>query len=52
MPAAYSKPRQTSNIMRHIEKPGIVTTVYSQVFSGIFRDIQQYSAMLRHIEGH
>ena len=27
---------------------GMVRTVYS----GIFRDIQQYSAMFRHIEGH
>ena len=33
---------------RHIENPGIVRTVYS----GIFRDMQQYSAMLRHIEEH
>ena len=27
---------------------GMVRTVYS----GIFKDIQQYSAMFRHIEGH
>ena len=31
----------------HIEIPGIVRTVYS----GIFRDNQQYPAMFRHIEG-
>ena len=31
----------------HIENPSIVRTFYS----GIFRDIQQQSAMLRHIEG-
>ena len=30
----------------HIEIPGIVRTVYS----GIFRDNQQYPAMFRHIE--
>ena len=35
-------------ILHHIENPGIVKTVYS----GIFRDIQQYSAMLKHIEEH
>ena len=35
-------------ITRHIKNPGIVTAIYS----GIFRDIQQYSAMFIHIEGH
>ena len=47
---AYSKPCQTSKMMRHIENPGIVRTVYS----GIFRDIQQYSTILRlrHIEAY
>ena len=30
-------------ILQHIENPGIVRTVYSS----IFRDIQQYSAMVR-----
>ena len=34
--------------MQHIENPGIVRTVYSD----IFKDIKQYSAMFRHIEGH
>ena len=47
IPAAYSKPCQISKIMRHIENPGIVRTVYS----GIFRDIQAYSwTYLRHIQ--
>ena len=47
---AYSKPFQTSKMMRHIENPGTVRTVYS----GIFTDIQQYSAILRlrHIEAY
>ena len=35
-------------ISQHIENPGLVRTVYS----GIFRDIQQCSAILRLIEGH
>ena len=35
-------------ILWHIENPSIFTTVYS----GIFRDIQQYSVMFRHAEGH
>ena len=37
-------------MIRHIENPGIVKTVYS----GICRHMQghQYSAMFRHIEGH
>ena len=49
-------------MMRNIENPAIVRTVYSKTFqeySGIFRDIQQYSAMFRpildifrHTEGH
>ena len=33
---AYSKPCQIAKVMRHIENPGKVRTVYS----GIFRDIQ------------
>ena len=35
-------------ITLHIKNPDIVTTIYS----GIFRDIQQYSAMFIHIEEH
>ena len=51
-----SKPYQIS-IMRHmhIENYCIVLTElkqFIQKFSGIFRNIQQYSAMLRHTKGH
>ena len=35
-------------ILHHIENSGIVRTVYS----GIFRHIQQYSAMLGKVEGY
>ena len=35
--------------MMHIENPGIIRTVYL-AFSTIFRDIQQYSALFRHIQ--
>ena len=38
-------------ILRHIENPGIVRTVYSEI-SGILRNVQQYSAMLRHTKGY
>ena len=48
MPEAYSKLCPVSKMMMHIENPGIVRTVYS----GIIRDIQQYSAILSHNEGH
>ena len=48
MPEAYSKPSQISKMMRHIENSGFVRTFYSDVF----RDIQRYSVMFRHIEGH
>ena len=50
MPEEYSKPFQISKMMRHIENPGIVRTAYS--FSGMFRDIQKYPAMFRHVEGY
>ena len=46
MPVAYSKPYQISEMMRHIENPGIVRTVYS----GIFRHIQGLSAILSHVQ--
>ena len=46
MPETYLKPCQISKMMRHIEDSGIVRTVYS----GIFSDIKQYSAMFRHTE--
>ena len=32
MPATYSKHCQISKMIRHIEKPGMVTTVYSDIF--------------------
>ena len=49
MSEAYSKPRQLSKIIKHIENPG-KSEYFIQVFSGIFRNIQQYSALFRHIE--
>ena len=48
MPEAYSKPRQIRKMMQHIESPGILRKIYSD----IFRHIQQYLHMFRHIEGH
>ena len=41
MPEVYSKPCQISKMMRHIENPGMVRTVYSY----ILRHIQEYSAI-------
>ena len=40
--------------MQHIQNPGIIRKVYSGIFRDIhtFRDIQEYSAMFRHIEKH
>ena len=35
MPDAYSKPCQISQMMRYIENPGIVKTVYSSIFKNI-----------------
>ena len=49
MPEVYSKPCQISKMMRHIENPGMVRTVI-HTFLGIFKDIQQYSALRRHIK--
>ena len=46
MPTTYSNPCQISKMMRHIEKPGLVRTVYSN----IFRDIQRYSAIFSHFQ--
>ena len=46
MPEAYSKPCQISRMMKHIENPGIIRTVYS----GIFRHIQWHSAILSHFQ--
>ena len=48
MPEACSKPCQTSKMMRHIEKTSMVRTVYS----GIFRHIQQHSAVSSHVQSH
>ena len=57
MPEAYSKPCQISRMMRHIENPGIVKTVYSCIFgdinniqpcSDISRDIKAYSGIFKH----
>ena len=48
MPEAYSKPCQTSKIIKNIDNPGKVRAEQIiQGFSGIFRDIQH---MLRHIK--
>ena len=53
IPAAYSKPCQISKIMRHIENPGIVRTVYSGIFMDIFEAysgvVEEYGAIIRHI---
>ena len=51
MPTTYSKPCQISKMIKHIEKPGLVRTVYSNVP----RNIQGYSAIFSHVqafEGH
>ena len=48
---ANSKSCQICKMMKHIEKPGIVGAV-NWAFSGMFKDIQQYSTMFRYIEGH
>ena len=48
MPEEWSKPCQTSKMMRHIENLVIVKTAHW----GIIKPIQQYSAMFRHIHGH
>ena len=45
MPEAYSKPCQISKVMRHIENPGMVRTVYSVMF----RHTEGYEDILRHI---
>ena len=51
IPEAFSKDCQIYKMMRYIENPGIVKTV-PHVYSGIFRDIQQKLATVRHTEGH
>ena len=60
MPEAYSKPCQISRMMRHIENPGIVKTVYSCIFrdinniqpcSDISSDIKAYSGIFKHCWG-
>ena len=48
MPAACSKPCQTSQTVRHIENTGIIRTVYS----GIFRHIQGHSAIISHAQAY
>ena len=45
MPETYSKPCEISKMMRHIENPGIIKTVYSD----IVRSIQGHSAILSHV---
>ena len=51
MPTAYSKPCQKCKMMRHIEKPGLVRTVYLNN-SGIFSNIHPSSAMLKDIKAY
>ena len=46
MPTTYSNPCQISKMMRHIEKPGLVRTVYSN----IVRHIQRYSVIFSHVQ--
>ena len=56
IPEVYSKPCQISKLMRHIENPAIVRTVYSSIFrsiqghSAIFSHFQAYRGKSRHIE--
>ena len=45
MPEAYSKSHQISKMVRHIENPGIVR----KVCSDIFKDIQRHPAILSHV---
>ena len=47
MPESYLKPCQICKMMRHIENPGRVRTVYSDIFS----DIQGHSAIFNHVQG-
>ena len=46
MPTTYSRPCQINKMMRHIEKPGLVKTVYSN----ILRHMQRYSAIFGHVQ--
>ena len=48
IPETCSELCQTSKMMRHIENPGIVRTVYS----GIFSHIQAHSAIFSHVQAH
>ena len=52
MPETYSKSFQISKMMKHIENPAIVGTVYSNIFRHIqgHSDIQGHWGTLRHIE--
>ena len=58
MSEAYSRPFQISKMMRHIENPGIVKTVYSDIFrciqgnSPIFSHVLGHSGTLRYIEAY
>ena len=48
MPETYSKLCQITKMMRHIENPDIVRTVYSYTF----RHIQGHSAIFSQVQGH
>ena len=48
IPEAHLKPCQISKMMTHTENPDIVRTVSK----GIFKHIQEHSAILSHIEKH
>ena len=48
MPETYSKPCQMSKMVRHIENPDIVRTVYSV----IFKHIQGHSALFSHVQAY
>ena len=58
MSEAYAKPFQISKMMRYIENPGTVKTVYSDIFrriqghSPIFSHAQGRSGTLRYIEAY
>ena len=46
---ASAKPCRTWKMIRHIQSPGILRTVYSSIF-GIFRDIQGYWYVFSHTQ--
>ena len=50
IPDTYSKPCQIYKMMRHMEDPGVVRTVYSGIFR--HRHIEGHSAILSHSQSY